>query len=450
MSMGEDRDMRLIAWIVLTWAAACSSSTRSADAGHAAMVDAAPPDGGSAAKHDGGDAAADHDGGNATADHDGGDAAANRGAGDGVLPAWVPAPGSFADISLNSMADVDPCPGGGCAYSEVTGQESVFSVWSGGAFAPDFSSYGALLCHGGGHAGYSGNEVYAFDLSTRLWERLGTPSPYAESDADDNGEYPDGKPFPPHTYQSQAFLSSANGGGAKGSFLRFGFAGASVKQWAHRFDLATSTWSRFADLSSIPTNQSYFGACFDPSRNVYWILGGGDSSGGIGKLSAGGTLAIVGKGDNVDGQHVLGYCPPHDMLVNFGTASGKPHIAGWLCTASATTYFAPLKVTGDGPGTGYNGGLEWSTLLGCFVTYPGNGSKTVYKLTPPAKNPLVDSWVWSSETLTGANGAAPITANYPSGYNGHWSRFREAPLLKSFVYADGRRNPVQLWRLTGM
>jgi hypothetical protein len=44
----------------------------------------------------------------------------------------------------------------------------------------------------------------------------------------------------------------------------------------------------------------------------------------------------------------------------------------------------------------------------------------------------------------------PITANYPSGYNGHWSRFREVPALKSFVYADGRSNPVQLWRLTGM
>jgi hypothetical protein len=56
--------------------------------------------------------------------------------------------------------------------------------------------------------------------------------------------------------------------------------------------------------------------------------------------------------------------------------------------------------------------------------------------------------VWTNETLTGIGGATPIVANYTSGFNGQWSRFREVPALGGFVYADGRSNPVQFWRPT--
>ena len=44
-------------------------------------------------------------------------------------------PGHWAAVSLNTLRDVDPCPGGGCSYSAVEGQAAVLDDWNVGAFA---------------------------------------------------------------------------------------------------------------------------------------------------------------------------------------------------------------------------------------------------------------------------------------------------------------------------
>ncbi|MCX8005118.1 MAG: hypothetical protein N2688_09200 [Burkholderiaceae bacterium] len=357
---------------------------------------------------------------------------------------------------MNTASEVDPCPGKGCVYSGVEGQEAVFIVWNGGAFAPDYSPYGALVCHGGGHNAYSGNEVYVFDLTTRRWSRVGAPSTYAESQANGDGEYPDGQPFPPHTYAGVAYLPASLGGGPKGSFLRFGFAGTPVTQWVHRMPLDASAttpraWSRFANLSSALSG-SYWAVAFDPTRARFWVISNLNSwARGFGYVSANGTVTVLpNQGDNVDGDHALGYCPRYDMLVHLATAGGASHLAGRLCNGAGA--FVKLRTTGPFPSPA--SGLEWSTAGGYFVAYPGNGSSTVYKLSPPSSDPLNGTWTWTTQTLTGVQGATPVKASgYASGqWNGQWSRFREVPALSSpgrpvFVYADGRNQPVQLWAL---
>lgn len=372
-------------------------------------------------------------------------------------PSWVPPPGSFANISLNTLADVDPCPARNCVYSGVSGQESVFIVWNGAAFAPDYSPYGALVCHGGGHNAYSGNEVYVFDLTTRRWSRVGAPSPYAESQANADGEYPDGQPTPPHTYSGVAYLPPSLGGGPKGSLLRFGFAGAPATQWVHRMPLDTSPttprgWTRFANLSS-QLNGSYWSVAFDPTRARFWVISNLNSwPRGFGYVTASGqVVALPYQGDNVEGYHALGYCPVFDMLVHVGTRYGTPHLGGRLCNSNRD--FAVLRTSGPFPPPGTSG-LEWSTAGGYFVAYPGNGSTTVYKLIPPSGDPLSGTWTWTTQTLTGLQGAVPAKATgyRPGEWNGHYSRFREVPALSRpgnpvFVYADGRTQPVQLWAL---
>jgi hypothetical protein len=39
--------------------------------------------------------------------------------------------GHWAVVSQNTIAHVDPCPGGGCSYSGNTGQRSVIAAWNG-------------------------------------------------------------------------------------------------------------------------------------------------------------------------------------------------------------------------------------------------------------------------------------------------------------------------------
>lgn len=366
----------------------------------------------------------------------------------GALPSFVPAAGTFANVSLNTMSAVDPCPSQSCVYSGA-GIESVFNVWNGGAYAANYGQYGALVCHGGGHNSYSGNAPFLYDIGNRTWACIGTPSPYEELSADSDGEYPDGRPFPPHCYSGLGYLSPANGGGTKGSLLRFGFAGSGDNEWVHRCDLTTGVWSRWSN--TFLTGGSYFTACYDPTRNRHWYCAGYESFfSGHGYIdSTTGLVHVLSNlGDNADGaNHTMGYCPVNDTLVALGTQSGVIMLRGRL--ASSSVQFNQLTTSGIFP-PDPNAGLEWSTLLQCFVSYYGNGSATVYKLTPPATSPLTNAWVWSSQTLTGAGGATPVVANYPSGFNGQWSRFREVPALRCFIYADGKDNPVQLWRLSGM
>ncbi len=51
--------------------------------------------------------------------------------------------------------------------------------WSYSTFAFDGRT---VYAHGGGHAAYDGNEVYAFDLATLEWRRLSAPEPLGDSD----------------------------------------------------------------------------------------------------------------------------------------------------------------------------------------------------------------------------------------------------------------------------
>src|SRR6185295_5447160 len=51
----------------------------------------------------------------------------------------------------------------------------ITQCWAGGAF--DSQRDRLYLGPGGGHAGYNGNEIYAFDLNDFQWHRLNDPDP---------------------------------------------------------------------------------------------------------------------------------------------------------------------------------------------------------------------------------------------------------------------------------
>ncbi|HEX3999693.1 MAG TPA: hypothetical protein VHX65_14160 [Pirellulales bacterium] len=77
----------------------------------------------------------------------------------------------------------------------------VIDCWAGGAF--DTQRDRLYIGPGGGHAGYNGNEVYAFELHDLRWHRLTDPDPVIPGT-----EYTDleKSPFAMHTYDAVEYL----------------------------------------------------------------------------------------------------------------------------------------------------------------------------------------------------------------------------------------------------
>lgn len=362
------------------------------------------------------------------------------------IPAWVPAAGKFADISLNVMSDVNPCPTNTCVWSGGgLGPKEMFRVWCGGIFAPEYGTKGAFLMFGGGHLSYDGNEVYAFDLASRLWVCHGTPAPYNGTQIQANGEYPDGTPPAKHTYALVSYLPPAWGGGTLGSLLTFGMSGSGVEQRVHAFNLATGVWSRFT-AGDLQFGNSYGTAVRDSARQGYWVV-----------PSVCTKIYFVSKTGVITNQHtntnrnsgaesMASIIPGRDVLVNLEYGPGL----AWLDLASlsaspATTVWNAITTTGTAPANAYlyKWGFEWSARLNCFVCYEGTGQNTVYKLTPPAV--LTDPWVWSSQVLTPQAAESPsyVSANP----NGHWRRFVDASDAGTFMWFESGTGPVQAWNI---
>jgi hypothetical protein len=126
---------------------------------------------------------------------------------------------SWTKVNANFYSDVwtppdlEPLGSDGVTHTP----SKIILAWSG--FAWD-SNRGDLIIYGGGHANYSGNDVYRWHSSTLDWERAALPSqtridPVAGVLAIDG---PDHAPVAAHTYDNNVFLPIAD------RFLTFGGA----------------------------------------------------------------------------------------------------------------------------------------------------------------------------------------------------------------------------------
>jgi hypothetical protein len=127
--------------------------------------------------------------------------------------------GGWGALNLNAFSDVWPAADD--AAVEGT-PERVLLAWSSMAWDSNRSD---LIFWGGGHANYSGNEVYRFDTDTLMWERASLPSRVVNTANDLHLLTADGpfhSPIAAHTYDNSEFLPIADrfvtfGGGAYGS-----------------------------------------------------------------------------------------------------------------------------------------------------------------------------------------------------------------------------------------
>ena len=373
------------------------------------------------------------------------------------LPSWVPSAGTFANISLNTVAAVRPT---GWPTSEPAGP---FANWSGGVFASGFGARGADVVHGSGHLA-AGTPVWAgvwcFDLESRLWVGRNVPAaPLLENAAYNAfGESTNGAtvghPYPPHTYDGLIYQSPALGGPSPaGALLRVSSAGSPFGTPIHQFNLNSATSAPARVVNSMG-GTSYPAAALDEGRGGLWYL----SANGNGplkfvNLSTWAVTTIAGVDYNEYGNHSLIYLPaPYDCLLGMGSSgSGGVNLGMYVSriVAGVPQAFVQVAFSGTPPADRRCGGV-WSTLLSKVVSYQAAGSTTVHKCTPPGTGAALTSgtWAWSSETLSGVAGATP--SRNTTTDNGSWGRFIEAPDLRCFIWCDSVTGPVQAWRLMGM
>jgi Ca2+-binding RTX toxin-like protein len=116
------------------------------------------------------------------------------------------AEGSWLKINRNRFSDVwTPMEQRPSALG-FTNPAKIIHAWSSMAWDPNRAQ---LIFWGGGHANYSGNEIYRFDAGSGLWERASLPSQVVAPLGDAQYFAVDGAyaaPIAAHTYDNQEFL----------------------------------------------------------------------------------------------------------------------------------------------------------------------------------------------------------------------------------------------------
>jgi hypothetical protein len=192
------------------------------------------------------------------------------------LAPLVPEPGHFAVVPGTELRKVlvrkDEFDF--CAQIKCNRSAAVLGAWNGGAFDVD---HGAFRAHGGGHADYGGNEVYAFDFTALRWTRETDPQPLTgpnQRDTNDDGQA-DACPAPAtgppatHTYQGFFYVPKVDRYWLLGTvgYCSEGMGGAA----AWNYDAKSKTWTAMPELSKFA---KFTRAVVDPaSGNVVVHVG---------------------------------------------------------------------------------------------------------------------------------------------------------------------------------
>jgi hypothetical protein len=155
---------------------------------------------------------------------------------------------------------------------------SRIDAWTG--LATDTVTNKMYSAANGGHADYSGNEVYEIDLTSEnpTWRLLREPTPESQIIAGNgslgifNNYYKDGRPSSTHTYYALQFISSRQ------SVFKFGAGstwgtGNEGNLKTDSFSLSTNDWvpaGTWPDITTVPTSAIGVSICKNPlTEEVY-------------------------------------------------------------------------------------------------------------------------------------------------------------------------------------
>lgn len=303
---------------------------------------------------------------------------------------------------------------------------NVFVAWGGGLFD---TQRNRLVVHGGGHADYAGNEIYAFTFSTLSWTRLTNPTPASQVIAEANA-YADGNPTSVHSYDALLYIPGLDkywrGGGS-----RWGGSGGGTRMGWY-FNPTTSAWA------SLGTNNAMgVSGCteYDAQTNTIYAVRDNSASGkysvGSGLWSNWGDLGGIAQGE----EQTCAIDPDTRQFVMIG--NGKA-ISMHLDTGVTVI----RSISGDK--TAQNGrgpGLQWHPILRKLVGW--YGGTNVYSLD-------TTTWSWSVHSPAGSNTVTPPTVSNSRILGGFpFSKFQYVPSEDVFVLVNTSSSSVYVYRMLG-
>jgi hypothetical protein len=387
-------------------------------------------------------------------------------------PEWVRqiAPGTWAAVSLNTLADVNPArdpeanPNFPGSPPWVNNQRAVLDAWNGGALATGFGRKGALIIYGGGHADYYGNEVYAFDLETRLWQRLTNPYTTPAFPIDE-GIWPDGTPSVPHTYDQVDYHPATNslvvmrtqyhnlGGYNRPLVSMFSLDGLLPGDSTENRNLNRRNW-RYSRTNDRNHATSGGWSAFDSTRDVFWVNGGAGaesfSSFDPRPAADGGRF---GRFQNYPRRSeatcaVAAHDPVNDIVV-FTTFRDTADAIAIDLNRPGDGQAGNVKLlqTGTPPDRQQSHGWEWSPARAAFVYYSRGAG--VFELKQQGANWRTSEWKWTQ--LTSPDNVLIPASENTSGSNGVFSRFRIATFDDAEValVVTQVNGPVYAFRIPG-
>jgi len=334
-------------------------------------------------------------------------------------------PGEWYQVPNSKLQDKFPNP-----IPPGNGPEMIMTGWSGGAYD---SKRDRLIVWGGGHADYSGNEIYVFDVNTLVWQRLTNPS----ADVGGNeisGYYPDGQPRSRHTYADLQYL-----GPPFDRFCAFGgaslYPASSVVPNVDCFNFDTVQWSRYRDK---PQPGNGYGECsaYDPVRGHGWSHGVASGSRLREFDPIANTWTLRGELGSAGDVYLASaeIDPVRRRFIAIGGAFGLA--VSWNIDAPGTLTRTNLATTGATSIQNEESfGLTYDSASDRFVAW--NGGADVYVLN-------LDTLVWSRVSPAATNQVIPTAANR----NGTFGRFRYMPSKNAFIVVNQTYEDVYIYKLS--
>lgn len=295
----------------------------------------------------------------------------------------------------------------------------VTACWAGGAF--DSQRDRLYIGPGGGHAGYNGNEVYAFDLNDLKWHRLNDPDPVIPGT-----EYTDLNvaPFAMHTYDGVAYLPPP--------LDRYVVVGGWGTQRTYALDPDhPDHWEVYADHGTARTGDI---SAYDPIDGIFWL----NTPITSGKLSQWNPLTRQWTLRLNDSPKASYYeTADIDWKRRLMVSCGKGLLKTWTLTSiPGGIQYSEIKSTGpteiiDHPSPGFC----YVPVIDQFVGWASGAD--VYTLDMDAKT-------WTKHPPAASNTVVPG----PPDQWGTFGRFRYVPSKNVFVLYNAVKQNVFVYKLT--
>ena len=292
---------------------------------------------------------------------------------------------------------------------------NIIYAWSGGTVD---TARNRLLVWGGGHSDYSGNEMYALDLSTLSIKRIVEPSAVT-SQSHCTSALPDGSPTSRHTYDGITYIAHADRMfEVNGSLAPCG--NGDLATWTRSF--TTNTWQQMLAVS--PTLTFGTMAVYDAATKLVYVK---DMTNFFSySLESNKYTKLNSADQNVDYHLSAAIDSKRRKFVMIGNGVQVVDLTTNQMTTMSTTKAPAFVTSQQSPGVAYD------PVADRIVAWHGGGA--VYALN-------MDTGVWTQV----ATNAGPTAAAPPQGTFGRWGY---VPQYRVFVLVNDIDQDAWAFRLT--